>query len=71
MGFPKHATPEEVLEIFQRQRVDYVIIDRWFSHGYTTIIPAAQKYPQHFFVAHQIGGNTEQEPPTYVLRFVP
>lgn len=69
--FVRYGTPEEVLEFFINYNLDYVIIDHWFRHGYTTIIPAVQAYPEKFKVIHQIGPRQEGEPATYVIEFNP
>ncbi|GHT14997.1 hypothetical protein AGMMS4956_14040 [Bacteroidia bacterium] len=66
-----NISPEEVIERFEKEKIDYVIIDRWYRHAYFTVIPAVQKYSEKFNVVHQIGGKDEQNPPTYVIQFNP
>jgi hypothetical protein len=68
-GFPHYATPEEVVENFVKNKIDFVIIDHWFRHGYVTIVPAAQKYPDLFNVVHQIGDKKADEQLTYIIQF--
>jgi hypothetical protein len=66
-----NLTPEEVIERFEKDKIDYVIIDTWFRHAYATVIPAVQKYSEKFNVVHQIGGKNEESAPTYVIQFNP
>jgi hypothetical protein len=68
-GFPQYATPEEVLSGFEKNKIDYVIIDWWFKHAYATIVPCIQKYPDRFSIIMQIGGSNNQ-PATYVVKFL-
>jgi hypothetical protein len=68
-GILYYATPEEVLNHFEENKIDYVIIDWWFRHAYHTIVPCIQKYNDRFRIVHQIDGNNNQ-PATYVVRFL-
>jgi len=67
--FPYYATPEEVITNFTNNKINYVIIDRWFRHAYATVIPAVQKYQEKFKIVHQINALEKDMPPTYVLEF--
>ena len=75
--FPFYATPEEVIDYLEQNNIRYIIIDRWFRHAYTTIIPAVQKYPEKFRVVGQFGEtdkkdvNGNPQPVTYVMEFNP
>jgi hypothetical protein len=69
--FPQYATPEEVLEFFTNNKIQYIIIDRWFRHGYVTIIPAVQKYQDKFSIICEIKGLEQGAPYTYVIEFNP
>ncbi|MDR1652905.1 MAG: hypothetical protein LBS01_04535, partial [Prevotellaceae bacterium] len=66
-GFPQYATPEEVLASFEKNKIDYVVIDWWFRHAYATVVPCIQKYPEKFRIINQIGGENGQ-PATYVVQ---
>ena len=70
-SFPYYGTPEEVMDYLSQNKIQYVIIDHWFRHAYTTVVPAVQKYQDKFRVAVQIGGKTKDVPPTYVLEYLP
>ena len=68
-GIPQYASPEAVLEGFEKNRIDYIIIDHWFRHAYVTVVPAIQKYSDRFAVVHQIGGDPKDETPaTYIVK---
>ncbi|MDR3287193.1 MAG: hypothetical protein LBT27_07105 [Prevotellaceae bacterium] len=69
--FPQYATPEEVMDFFTKNKIQYIIVDRWFRHGYVTIIPAIQKYNDKFKIIHQIKGLEEGAPNTYIIEFNP
>ncbi|GHU95741.1 hypothetical protein FACS1894156_5840 [Bacteroidia bacterium] len=66
-----NISPEEVIERFTKEEIDYVIIDSWFRHAYFTVIPAVQKYDEKFNVVYQNGGEDNVRNPTYVIQFDP
>jgi hypothetical protein len=68
-GFPQYATPEEVIDGFEKNKINYVIIDWWFRHAYATVVPAIQQYPDKFRIVNQFGGANNQ-PATYVVEFL-
>ena len=68
-GLPYYGTPEEVLNDFEKNKIDYVLIDWWFRHAYTTVVPCIQKYEDKFRIVHQIGGQNNQ-PVTYIVQFL-
>ena len=70
ISFPNNATPEEVVDYMRENQVDVVIMDSWFPNAYRTILPAAQKYPDHFQVLTYFGQGGAVNP-TYVLLFKP
>lgn len=47
-GFPQYATPEEIMEMIDRDNVEYIILDVMYIHAYRTVYPAIQKYPDRF-----------------------
>jgi hypothetical protein len=65
--FPHYATPEEIMTFFDRNKVDYVILDWWFRHAYATVLPAIQQNEDRFKVVHKIGGAGDV-PATYVMK---
>jgi hypothetical protein len=67
MMFPQYATPEEIMTFFDKNKIDYVIIDWWFRHAYATVLPAVQKYEDRFEWIHQIGG-VGKSPSTFILK---
>ncbi|GHT69994.1 hypothetical protein FACS189452_10760 [Bacteroidia bacterium] len=69
MGQP-NIPPEEVIERFEKDKIDYVIIDSWFRHAYFTVVPAIQKYEDKFRVVYQNGGEEGNRNPTYVVKFL-
>jgi hypothetical protein len=70
-SFPTYAPPEKVLDYLTANKIEYVIIDRWFRHAYATVMPAVQTSQDKFKIVYKIGGAKEKEPPTYVLQFNP
>lgn len=70
-SFPQYATPEDLLKNFEDKNVSHVIIDRWFRHGYVTVYPTVQKYPNRFKPLIQIGQNTRKQLPTLIFQFSP
>ena len=70
-SFPQYATPEDLLKNFEDKNVSHVIIDRWFRHGYVTVYPMVQKYPNRFKPLIQIGQNTQKQLPTLIFQFFP
>lgn len=64
---PLSATPEEVLDFLERNKVDAVILDCWFPHAYRVIYPAVLKYPEHFSVLARFG---DEQSPSFVLSFI-
>jgi hypothetical protein len=67
-GFPQYASPEEVLASFEKNKINYVVIDWWFRHAYATVVPCIQKYSDRFRIINQIGG-TNGQPATYIVQF--
>ena len=70
-SFPQYAEPDDLFNRFQEQKISHVIIDRWFRHGYVTVYPMVQKYPDYFRPLIQIGQNTKQQLPTLIFQFLP
>ena len=69
--FPRYGEVDTIYNYFKNNHITHVIIDDWFRHGYVTIIPCIQKYPDKFKLLKQIGEvNLEQGlNPTYVFEF--
>ena len=67
--FPQYATPEEIMDFFDKHRIDYVILDWWFRHAYATVLPAVQKHEDRFAVVNKIGGEG-RAPATYILKIL-
>ncbi|MDR0926846.1 MAG: phospholipid carrier-dependent glycosyltransferase [Ignavibacteria bacterium] len=68
-NFPAMGTePDSVYNYFKKYKVNYVILDTWYAHAYSTEAPAAMKYPDNFKIIHQLGN---PEKPTYILEFIP
>ncbi len=54
-GFPKYATEEEIMAHIDERKPDFIIIDWWFRHAYTTLYPAIVKYSTRFSLVQQYG----------------
>ena len=70
-GMPWYGEPDTILQRFRTNNLQYVIIDSWFRHGYATIYPCVQKYPEKFKLVKQIGEvNAERhQNPTLIFEF--
>lgn len=69
--FPMYAAPDTIYNFFKKNNIEYVIIDDWFKHAYTTIIPCVQKYPEKFMIVKEFGktDTVTKTNPTYILKF--
>lgn len=54
-GFPQYATPDSIMSLINRNGVDYVLLDNWFRHAYTTVYPAIIKNQEKFQLVQQYG----------------
>jgi len=68
-GFPQYATPEEVMELIDSSRVEYIILDVMYIHAYKTLYPAIDKYKDRFrFI--QVWRDDEKSIPTLMVQVV-
>ncbi|GHS86514.1 hypothetical protein FACS1894201_07400 [Bacteroidia bacterium] len=67
---PWFGTPEEVIEGFEKENINYVLIDTWYSHAYRTVLPAVQKYPNRFNVVYQTSSGGDKQPYTYIVQLL-
>lgn len=70
-GFPQYADPDTIYNMLRRDSINYLIIDNWFRHAYTTLFPCIQKYPEKFKVIKQYGevDTVQHINPTYIFFF--
>jgi hypothetical protein len=65
-----NSTPEEVIEYFDKWKIQYILLDTWYSAAYHTIVPAIQQYPEKFNILQQIGGDIPNNiNPTYIVQY--
>lgn len=71
IDFPRYAEPDVVYDFLIKNKIDYLIMDDWFKHAYTTLYPCVRKYEEKFMVVKQIGDidTVAKVNPTYVLKF--
>ncbi len=69
--FPMYGEPDTIYNYFKKNNIDYVIIDDWFRHAYTTVYPCIRKYPEKFKIVKQFGevDTVNNINPTYIMRF--
>lgn len=69
--FPMYGEPDTIYNYFKKNKIDYVIIDDWFKHAYTTVYPCVRKYPEKFKIVKQFGevDTVKHTNPTYIMRF--
>jgi len=72
IGMPEmHASIEEILEFFDTERVNYVLLDHWFPRAYAAIAPVINRYPHKFRIVHAIGTATETTRATLLVEYLP
>ncbi|MDR0830799.1 MAG: hypothetical protein LBN95_11930 [Prevotellaceae bacterium] len=70
-SFPWVASPDSIISYLKTKKATHVILDDWYQHGYRTLFPAIQQYPEKFKILKQIGqaDNQRMINPTYVFEF--
>ena len=70
-GFPQYAEPDTIYNMLRRDSINYLIVDNWFRHAYTTLFPCIQKYPEKFKMIKKYGevDTVKKINPTYIFFF--
>ena len=70
-SFPHYADPDTIYNMLRRDSINYLIVDNWFRHAYTTLFPCIQKYPEKFKVVKKYGevDTARKINPTYIFFF--
>ena len=70
-GFPQYAEPDDIYKMLCHDSINYLIVDNWFRHAYTTLFPCIQKYPEKFKMVKQFGevDTAKKINPTYIFFF--
>ena len=67
VSIPREGTPEDVMRFLSDNKVNFVIVDNYFSYGYTVVGPAIRKYPMWFKFIEEFGDSETGR--TLVFRF--
>ena len=70
-SFPQYADPDTIYNMLRRNNINYLIVDNWFRHAYTTLYPCIQRYPDKFKMVKQFGtiDTARKIYPTYIFYF--
>lgn len=70
-GFPQYADPDTIYNMLRRDSINYLIVDNWFRHAYTTLYPCIQRYPEKFKMVKKYGDvdTVRKLNPTYIFFF--
>jgi hypothetical protein len=72
IGLPAmNTSPAEVLAFLDETKVNYILLDHWFTRAYSVVYPAIQQYPENFKLVYSVGGNTANVPPTTLFEYLP
>ncbi|MDR0928064.1 MAG: hypothetical protein LBO69_09930 [Ignavibacteria bacterium] len=67
-----NSTPEEVIQYFMEKKIEYAVLDTWYSAAFHTIVPAIQKYPAAFDILLELPGDIDNGiNSTYIVKFNP
>ncbi|HOU69659.1 MAG TPA: hypothetical protein PKW49_13965 [Paludibacteraceae bacterium] len=69
--FKHYMDVDSVIPYFVNNKATHIIMDSWFKHAFTTILPAVKKYPEKFKILHVVGkiDTVTKENPTYIIEF--